>query len=292
VKRALSPLLIAFVAALLGCSSEPAAPEPAGETQSGVITFATFARVLDEKGRIAEGLDIDGRVSPEGDGPSCGMKDYVSPEGEAGIDNQFGGLLPTIEAQVGSENIGQLLATAISNGQLLILLSIEGLDSVEDDDQVTVKIAAGKGIPLLDAQGHFITYQTFGVDRETAPVSTLPGSVKERVLHIGPGEAVLPVRVLDAKFNLAMHGVRGRIELSPDEAGGGGVGMKGTIAGGLNTTDFKGIVEKLNIKQDAISAAVTLVALLADLGYDEAEGRCTQISAGLRVETTPAFVLP
>ena len=98
-------------------------------------------------------------------------------------------------------------------------------------------------------------------------------------------------KVLDAKFNLDLHGVVGHFDLTPDEKGGG-VTMKGTIAGGLATADFKGIIEKLNIKQDAIAAAVTLVGLLADLGYDDASGTCTRISAGLKVETTPAFVLP
>ncbi|MFO0763060.1 MAG: hypothetical protein U0359_41875 [Byssovorax sp.] len=283
----LAALLLPCLTACNSGDVETAAPPP----QSGVITFATFARVIDDKAMIADGLDIDGRVTPDGDTESCGKKDYTSPEGDTGIDNQFGGLLPVIEAKVGNENLGQLLSTAISNGQLLILMSIEGLDDVKNDDAVTVKLAAGKGTPLLDSQGQFIHYQTFGIDRETAPVSTLPGKVKDGVLTIGPGEAVLPVRVLDARFNLNLHGVVGKIVLTPD-ASGGGVTMKGTVGGGLLTADFKGIIEKLNIAGDAISAAVTLVGLLADLGYDEASGTCTQISAALQVETTPAFVLP
>jgi hypothetical protein len=291
VRAALLSLAACLALGNAACSSEAVSGTAAPAVQSGVITFATFARVLDEKGRIAEGLNIDGLVSPDGDAPSCGKRDYNSPEGEPGVDNQFGGLLPTIEAKVGSENLGQLLATAISNGQLLILMSVEGLDDMTNDDAVTVKIAAGKGVPLLDSQGNFITYQTFGIDLETAPVSTIPSKVRNGVLEVGPGEAVLPVRVLDAKFNLDLHGVVGHFALTPDEKGGG-VAMKGTIAGGLATADFKGIIEKLNIKQDAISAAVTLVGLLADLGYDDNLGTCTRISAGLKVETTPAFVLP
>jgi len=291
VKARLLALAALLAPGLLACSSEPASGTATGQTQSGVITFATFARILDEEGRLAEGLNVDGLVSPDGDAASCGKRDYVSPEGEPGVDNQFGGLMPTIESKVGNENLGQLLATAIANGQLLILMSVEGLDDAVNDDAVTVKIAAGEGIPLLDSQGKFITYQTFGVDLETAPTSRVPGKVRNGVLEMGPGEAVLPVRVLDAKFNLDLHGVVGRFALTPDEKGGG-VAMKGTISGGLETADFKGIIEKLNINKDAISAAVTLVGLLADLHYDDNLGTCTQISAGLRVEATPAFVIP
>jgi hypothetical protein len=282
----------ALALALAGCGgTEPIEkPAPKSVTQAGVITFATFARILDDKARIAEGLDVDGRVTPDGDYESCGMKDFTSPDGEPGIDNQFGGLLPTIESYVGSENLGQLLATAISNGQLLILMAIGDLDDPQNDDDVTVRIAAGKGVPLLDSQGKFIAYQTFGLDRATAPVSKLKGKVKDGVLLIDPGEGVLPVRVLDAKFNLALHGVIGRIELTPDPEGGG-VSMKGTLAGGVAVADFKDIIVKLNIGQDVISAATGLIGLVADLAIDEDTGKCTQVSAALRVESTPAFIL-
>lgn len=282
---------LALGLSLAGCGTEPVTgpAEKKPVTQAGVITFATFARVLDDKKHIAEGLDVDGLVSPDGDGPSCGMKDFTSPDGEPGIDNQFGGLLPIIEGYVGSENIGQLLATAIADGQLLILMTIEDLDDPVNDDHVTVHIAAGTGLPLLDTQGKFITYQTFGIDRVTAPVSTIPGSVKDGVLHLGPGEAVLPVRVLDARFNLDLYGVKGRIELTPDD--GGGLHMKGILAGGLAVSDFKGIITSLNIGSDVISMATGLIGLLADLALDDEDGKCKQVSAGLRVEATPAFVL-
>lgn len=285
--------ILAACAALCGCSAEEStapAPQPAGVTQAGVITFATFARVLDDKAYIAEGLNIDGLVSPDGDAPSCGMKDFTTPDGEPGIDNQFGGLLPVIEGYVGTENIGQLLATAIANGQLLILMAVDDLDDLRNDDHVTVRVAAGTGTPLLDSAGAFITYQTFGVDRDRAPVSTLEGRVKDGVLEILPGDAVLPVRVLDAQFNLALHGVIGRLTLTPDEEGGG-VTIAGTLAGGIAVVDFKDIIKSLNVSQGLIDSTTGLIGLLADLNRDDDSGKCTQVSAALKVETTPAFIL-
>ncbi|APR82421.1 Hypothetical protein A7982_07770 [Minicystis rosea] len=291
--RTLGTGILAAAMALAGCSAEETSPGTTQEksvTQAGVLTFATFARILDDKTHIAEGLNIDGRVTPDGDTPSCGMKDFTSPDGEPGIDNQFGGLLPVIEGYVGSENIGALLAAAIANGQLLILIAIDDLDDPMNDDDVTVRIAAGKGVPLLDAQGKFVTYQTFGFNREQAPVSTLPGKVKDGVVHIGPGDAVLPVRVLTADFNLNLHGVVGRIDLTPD-TNGGGMAMKGTLAGGIEVADFKGIIASLDIGEDVISMATGLIGLLADLHMDDDTGKCTQVSAGLRIEATPAFIL-
>lgn len=282
--------LLAAAFALAGCGSDPVMePAPKSVSQAGAITFATFARVLDDDKHIAEGLNIDGRVTPDGDEPSCGMKDFTSPDGEPGIDNQFGGLLPVIESYVGTENIGALLAAAIANGQLLILLSIDDVDDPKNDDDVTVRIAAGIGTPLLDTQGKYITYQTFGIDRKTAPVSTLKGHIEDGVLLIEPGSASLPVRVLDANFNLDLHGVIGRVELTPDA--GGGLSMKGTLAGGIAVEDFKGIIAKLNIKEDLIATATGLIDILADLAIDDETGKCTQVSAGLRIEATPAFIL-
>ena len=283
-------MLAAGGLALAGCASPPSAA-PKGVTQGGVITFATFARILDDKAGIAEGVNIDGRVHPTGDALSCGMRDFTSPEGVKGVDNQFGGLLPIIEAKVGTENLGALLATAIADGQLLILMAIDDVADLENDAKVSVRVAAGVGTPLLDSQGQFITYQTFGVDRATAPVSTLPGRIVDGVLKVGPGDAVLPVRVLDAKFNIALHGMVGDLKLTRDPLGGGGVTMSGTLGGGIETSDIQGIVTKLNIASSAISAATTLVALVADLAQDPNDAHCTQISAGLKVETAPAFVL-
>lgn len=290
--RLISCALALSTLALGGCGSEPVTMTPAAHesvTQAGVLTFATFARVLDDKTKVAEGLDIDGLDSPNGDFESCGMKDYTSPDGEPGIDNQFGGLLPVIEGFVGTENIGQLLAAAIANGQLLVLLAIDDLDDPKNDDEVTVRIAAGRGAPMLDGNGKYITYQTFGVDRETAPVSKLPGKVKDGVLHIGPGQAVLPVRVLDADFNLELEHAIGRVELTPD--GGGGLKMEGTLAGGIAVEQFKEIVKGLTIGEDLMMTASNLIGLLADLDRDEETGKCTRVSAALRMETTPAFVL-
>jgi hypothetical protein len=288
--RAVGALAAALGAALLALGCGSSADSPAGPTRSGVITTAGFARVTDDTARIADGLNLDGQDTETADPASCSQIDFTSPSGEKGIDNQFGSLLPLIESYVGTENIGQLLSTAIANGQLLIVMAIDDLDDPVNDDDVTVRVAAGLGRPLLDAQGKFITYQTFGVD-PASPVSTIEhGRVTNGTLEFGPGFAVLPVRVLDANFNLAMHGVMGRIKLTPD-AEHGGVRMKGIIAGGLAVADVKGIIAKLNIGQDLISTATTVVGITADLQRDEDRGVCLQLSAGLEFETTPAFLL-
>jgi hypothetical protein len=289
--RAIAPAVLLAGVFLAGCGTSPVPTPAPGVTQGGVLDFATFARIIDSTKGIAEGVNIDGRIHPDGDLLSCGMHDYTSPEGVPGIDNQFGGLLPVIEAKVGSENLGALLAAAIADGQLLILMAVDGVKDPMNQASVSVRLAAGTGAPLLDANGAFLRYQTFAIDTATAPVSTLPGSIENGVLKIGPGDAVLPVRVLDASFNLSLHQVRGVVNITPDPIGGG-IAMSGTLGGGIATADFQGIVEKLNIASSAIQAATSLVALIADQAQDPTDGKCKQLSAGLKFTTTPAFLLP
>ncbi len=289
-------------ASIAGCYGEDAATPSASAADAAtegalgstakpgsVITTATFARVVDDKRGIADGLDLDGRVSGKDDAASCHQQDFTAPDGTPGIDNQFGTLLPIIEGFVGSENIGQLLAAAIANGQLLIVMSLEGVDDPVNDPEVTFHLAAGRGAPLLDTSGAYIPEQTFGIDLFAAPESTLPAHITDGTLFVGPGDAVLPVRVLDANFNLSLHGVRGRAKLTPGATGG--FALSGLLAGGLRVDDFKTIMPALNVGQELIKTAIGLIGVTADLAQDE-HGTCLEVSAGLQFEATPAFVLP
>lgn len=296
---------LAALAALAGCyggvepegassaGADAGLPEvvaaPPSTTLSTVVTAANFARVLDTKAKIAQGVDVDDRVSDAKDDATCDKVDFTSPDGVVGIDNQFGTLLPVIENIVGKENVTQLLAAAIANGQLLLLVSLEGVDDVSNDPHVTVRFAAGKGAPLIATDGTYVPYQSLGVDTTTAPESTLDGKIEGGVLTAGPGEAVIPVRVLDAKFNLDMHSTHVRAKLTRDELGGG-VALEGAIGGGLVITDFDAIVKSLNVDDALVSTATALIGKTADLARDD-QGVCRQVSAAIQFASTPAFIV-
>lgn len=292
MRRRLLPL--GAVTALLltaGCSDDAATCSASGGAKGSVITFATFARQsVDDEG-VAEGVDIDGLDSVSSQIEGCYTNDFVSPDGRRGIDNQLATLLPLIEDFVGSENIDALLEGAIANGQLLLVMNVEGVDDPKNDSCVDVSIGAGSGTPFLDSQGDYVKYQTFGFDRETAPVSTLPhGRIEDGVLHAGPADVVLPVRILDADFNLALRGARFRMDITHD-ALGGGFALAGYGGGGIEIAELGDIVAGLNIGDDIIGAVVPLLQNLTDLANNE-RGECTQLSAALRFATTPAFVDP
>jgi hypothetical protein len=274
---------------IAGCSDEPIECSVTGQARGSVITFATFARRVEDEDDLVEGVDIDGLDSTNEDGDGCFVNDFVSPDGRKGIDNQFATLIPLIEDFVGSENLDAILEGAIANGQLLIVMNVEGVDDPLNDDCVDVSIGAGTGTPFLDAEGTYVEYQTFGFDRDKAPVSKLPNSrIEDGVLLAGPADVVLPVRALDAEFNLNLHGARFRLEIE-EEPLGGGFSLSGYGGGGLEVTELQSIVADLNIGDDVIDAVVPLLQNLADLANNEAK-ECSQVSAALRFETTPAFV--
>ncbi len=284
---------IAAIALSLGACGERQPVEQidacaTGKTMASVMTFATFAEKKSDT--IAEGIDIDGIVSEPGDTKTCGKPDFTSPDGRKGIDNQFGGLLPLIKGLVGAENLDAILEGAIANGQLLILVAVDGVDDAENDECVSVRLGAGLGTPFLDTAGKYEPYQTFGFNEEDTPVSRLPaGRIENGVLYAGPSDIVLPVRALDAAFNLKINAAKLRMKVTEDPLNGG-LAVSGVTAGGIDVEEFKNIVRELNIAGGAVDAITGVVGGVADLAPN-ADGSCQEVSAGLRIESEPAFLL-
>ncbi len=280
---------LAVAVALAGCGGEASVAlcTDSGRTEGVVVTYATFARQLDET--TAEGLDLDGVVSDGTGEVGCYKPDFTSPEGAKGVDNQLATLLPLVEEFVGTENIDALLGAAIENGQLLIVMNVRGIDDPTNDACVDVAFGAGQGMPLLDANGVYEKYPSFTWNVPEDPVSVVRnGRIEDGVLTVGPGKLVLPVRILDANFALELSHAHVRAEVTLDE--GGGIALSGIAGGGLDVEAFGEIVNGLNIGDDVKGAVVPLVKGKADLAMD-ADGYCHEISAALRLESTPAFVL-
>ena len=285
----LAPAALALVGMTLVACGGDVAPQvcaATGETKGAVVTHATFARQLDDV--TAEGLDIDGAQSIEGDPAGCYKQDFTSPDGQFGIDNQFATLLPLIEEFVGTENIDALLDGAIANGQLLIILAVDGVDDPYNDDCVDVRMGAGIGSPYLNTENDYEPYQTFAFDPDS-PVGTMIGRIENGVLTAGPGPIVLPVRILDADFNLELDATHVRFDVAYDPLQGG-IALEGIASGGISVEAFKTIVTDLNIGTDVIGALLPILAGKADLAEDS-EGTCRRISAALKLTTTTAYVL-
>lgn len=268
-----------------------AAPDGAElSRRGGVVTYATFGRIVDADAGTADGVNVDDRTSDGSEPETCKQRDFVAPDGREGIDNAFGNLVPIIENLAGKENVQALLETAIKNGQLLIVLGLGDVDSLVNDDHVTLRLGAGSGAPYVDENGDYDPYQTFGF-AVSPPVSDFAqAAIVDGVLVAGPSDITLPVRVLDANFDLAIHSAHLRMSITEDPLDHG-LTMTGVVGGGLVVAQLSDVVKGLNVSQDIITLVPGFAGRYADLAPD-ANGKCTEISAALLVSTTAAYVDP
>lgn len=293
MRRRASSLVLLVSLGAVGCTGWEGEPAPradcseTGDTMGAVVTRITYGELVGEG--VAEGLDLDGHDTAEGEEAGCYKQDFISPDGRRGIDNQLAKLLPVVDEVVGAENLDALLEGAIANGQLLIMLAVAGVDDPVNDDCVDLKLGAGLGTPFLDTEGNYVPYQTFGFDeRETPSSAIVKARIEDGVVVAEAGRVVLPVTILDADFDLdlAFAGVRLDVEADPL---GGGLHLSGWLGGGVVVKDFEDIVSGLTVGADVVGAIVPLLSGLADLEPD-ADGVCQRVSAAFEFETTPAFL--
>jgi len=279
-------LLSIAVSLMLSCTSDVS---PDGSRSYTVVTqqigFAkrTGERMMNRD--ISPGLDIDGRVSNRADDMGCNKIDFVNEDGTEGIDNNFSFLFEAVEGLFEAGTVEALIQEAVREGRLLLMFRLEGVDSLENDEEVTLRLFSGSGDPA-DQGGLIVSDQTFDI-KEGAPVSVASGSIVDGVLEAGPVEVTVPVAILNVFFDLTVTNatVRGRV----DEAGD----WELTIGGGVPTEVIFEVAAMADAMQgDQISPLLeAFIPMWVDL-EPNAEGECEAISANLLLRTTNAFLYP
>jgi hypothetical protein len=268
-----------------GADAEPpedAEPPPEPVTFLTVIDTMAFA-AADESGRVA-GFDLDGRTSPAGERDSCGHGDAVDPEGREGIDNQLATLVPLFElAGIGAAE--GLIQGAIADGGLILMLQVDGVDSLEDDPEVTLMLRAGTGVPLLGTDGKLLAGQTFALHPESpdsvAPVARIQGGV----LEAGPFFLRLPISVFGVSYTLTMHDARIRATWTED----GGM-VEGVLGGAVPYDDLLEVGRIAAMDDGSVLPTIELLFEDAiDMAPDE-EGVCTRISGAFRFTAVSGFL--
>ena len=248
-------------------------------THANIVRTLRFME-LEEEG-VARGFDLDGRVSADGEEESCGHGDFISPEGRTGVDNQLAELWEAIAPLVG-EQAHALLQNAVNEGRVLLMIELEGLDDLQDDDDLTLRIFKGSLRPEIGTLGVISPDQSFDLDYES-PISSISGVRLEGGLLIaGPFEVNVPVTILslDAVVKLEL----GHIQLKIDEEGR----MEGFITGAVHVPTLTETLINTDAEQEA-----RLVAPFFERNADmvKVDGVCTYLSMGLSFEATRAFVI-
>ncbi|MBL8605499.1 MAG: hypothetical protein JNK72_26445 [Myxococcales bacterium] len=256
--------------------------QPSNTTRSAVIARFGFVRPAMNNAAVAEGLNLDNRVSTSGDSLGCRQADFTSPTGEAGIDNQLARLLPVVDAMTGGAFDGAIQG-AVNNGQLLVGISLEGIDDPQNDPCVTLAFTRVSGSPFVDSNMLLDKGQTYELQRDR-PVTRVSAALRNGVVTAGPFLLPLPITVLDANFVLNLHQAQIRATLREDGS------LEGVIGGGISVSEFSDQVRTLTISQTEMNTITGALRVFADLAPEN--GRCQQISAGIRFLAREAFLQP
>ena len=235
----------------------------------------------EESPGVVEGFNLDGRVSAGGDEESCGHADLEDPQGRQGIDNQFATLFRILSAIV--EDTPQIaIQGAINEGRVLMMVELLGVDSLQDDDDVTLRIFRASGRPLVGNRGLIAPYQTFYRDY-LFPMSEVQGvQIRNGELQAGPVDFEVPMDVLDANFPMTV--LNGQIRMKFKDDGS----FSGLIGGSVNidqVLDEFAIVVSGN--EDDLARPIFKAN--ADMGY--VDGECQELSLAFEVNGHVAYAV-
>ena len=274
-------LLALGAVTLLGCPSEE--PEPV-ESAPDIAIISTLGFGREEPEGQSVGFDLDGRVSGSDDAEGCGIEDLVHVEtGVPGIDNSFAGLLPALE-QAGAGPLEDLVQDSVYNGELLLLLEMDGLDK-PSGECVDLRLSRALAPVRLGGDGEVLPGQTFERDLELpsahVPCATFDGSA----LHGEDLEMRLTLNVFDEFIDLTLYD--GVVEATVEEDGSltGGV-----IAGGISVLELEATVGDLDGIGDQIPQ---LIGPLLDANADldpTGFGSCQKLSVVLTFGAVGAYV--
>lgn len=271
--RSTLPLLLP----LLGCAVQDF-PAPDCELQHGVVSTLSFARI--ESG-ISQGFDLDDQNSGE-DAASCGPADLVGPEGQPGIDNAFGGLLPVLEATEAAA-LEPLVQDFIARGTILLVFEMSGWNESPGESTCgSWRVLPGRGEPLLGTDGLILPGQT--LDLEPGPhEAPVPAMVEDDVLMATGFGFDLEVQIFDAEVFLPVRG--GRVELERQEDGS----MQAIVGGGFLVDGILDSLLGTGIDDEVEALLESVMRSSADLDLD-GDGSCEAMSVALEVEAVPVWI--
>ncbi|WP_217705834.1 hypothetical protein [Peristeroidobacter soli] len=237
-------------------------------------------------GKVSYGLNLDGQVKDN---------DFVSPQGEAGIDNQLYRAIGCIAAY--REHDG---TSKSSRNETLrrynynrFIIEISDVDSLIDDDRVTVKSYRGLDPLMTDASGEaFLPGGTQEIDERWGGFAraTWTGRIVQGVLHTEPADLTLPAAgSFGTTDNYSLKAYRFRLALTPEHA-------EGVMAGYVDVEEF---IHHVNMTATSLQSYGQLsspslyraLRRFADGYPDPTSGEMTAISSALEVEFVRVYLV-
>lgn len=255
------------------------------------------------KGTIGAGMNLDGAGDDSSSDYTCAHKNFTSPAGEQGIDNQTWRAMGCTEQErvAGTEIADGVRAKTVSptilSGEMAQVLLIRGIDSFAKDDNVEVIYANTGDRPLASVAGSLLTNASYNVTDNALHRNVLKGRILNGVLTTEPQRIQLrkgfgQVVGMDLGAERAGFDIdRGRLRLTFNRDGSiqGLVGGYEPVQSAIRYLAIGGIASVFFTGIDC-AAAYSALKQMADGGRDPKTGQCTRISNGYEIEGVPAYV--
>jgi hypothetical protein len=190
--------------------------------------------IVDNQTEPERGFNLDGNAVIE-----CPNLDPGDTENGGGIDNVLGG-----PSGIGSL-VGDAIQRAVNDGDVIILLQLDGVDSLVNDPNVNVQLFLGKlpmGAMLMRDMmtGKITAGQAFDIRQESLMAGTMESLVKFEgarisggVLSAGPAVFPLSLRIMGYDLALSIQRAQLRVRVSETAL------TDGTLGGALNVDQLK-----------------------------------------------------
>jgi hypothetical protein len=211
------------------------------------------------QGTTAIGLNLDGKMGP---------RDFTSPDGEKGIDNQMYRVLGCV------------------------LMELTNVDDLTNDDDVDVTLYRGKDPLMVDALGGFTSGSTQHVDFRWGKsfIYHLHGKIKDGVLTTDPSDVTFPESQARGVPYLSVRGWRVRLKVKPESAGGLMAGYT-DIERYYNSLGQNWSTHHRSYGAEPMASEYRAMLKNADGYPDPTTGQNTAISMAWEIKFAQAFIL-
>lgn len=258
-----------------------------------------------------DGIDLDGRHSMAGKRPAagtCAHQDFTGIDGTSGVDNQF---YRMIGCTTGFQSNGQGngFQMEMYTGSWGILMTLKGVNNLQDDPEVEVGFYANADPIQLSANRQALPYATYAAEQDPRYRAVTRGRIKAGILTIDPVNVRFHNVVNAMKDDRELQSAQIRFQFTPDG------GLQGYLAGytpvekmydlqfgARNSRNAKGelapLGQRLNTSMgragalgNSCAGAYAALYEAADGDPDPKTGQCRSISTQYKVRLAPAFVI-
>lgn len=232
------------------------------------------------EGRVAAGINLDGKI---------GKADFEAPDGSKGVDNRLWRAVGCISA-FREEGDPELVRKNMMSMRAPTVIELRGVDSLQDDPDVSVTILAVNEPLTRDGRGAPLARATFTPDPDPHLRATVAGRIVGGVLTTDPVDLTLNYKeqIVDAPRHI--RGARLRAKFTSDGW------IEGSIYGFYTLDSYYDSIEQMtqngaNLTRISCPGIRKAIDRLADGYRDPRTGRFTAISSAHDFVGVRAFLV-